>query len=237
VIAPQHERALDRRFYGVVSGIVVDNIDPDGLGRIKVSFPWYDDTTITEWCRVQQSYAGPGYGAFFIPEKQDEVLVAFVHGDMRMAVILGGLYSKADPPPTTRQADAVSNVKMIRTKGGNSVALDDTTGRTKLTITSAKGQTIELDDLQQTITIETPAGQSIVISGLDGSITLTAATTISIAAPAIAIGAATTGAVLGDALIAAFDAHTHALSGGPPGFTSTPTPLPPAVLSTTVKVG
>ena len=70
-----HPRAFDRRFYGVVEGIVEEIVDPDKEGRVKVKFPWYDDDTVTEWCRVRQLYAGPGYGTFFVPEKGDEVLV------------------------------------------------------------------------------------------------------------------------------------------------------------------
>ena len=50
--------------------------------------------------RRASSYAGNGYGSFFVPEVGDEVLVAFVQGDMRYPIILGGLYNGEDKPPT-----------------------------------------------------------------------------------------------------------------------------------------
>ena len=92
--------STDKRYYGVCEGIVVDNEDPEQQGRIKVKLPWFDDETVTEWCRVRQAYAGNGYGMFFIPEVDDEVLVAFIHGDLRLPVILGGLYNGIDKPAT-----------------------------------------------------------------------------------------------------------------------------------------
>ena len=58
----------------------------------------------SDWCRVVQPYAGNGYGAVFVPEKGDEVLVAFVHGDMRFPIVIGGLYNGKDKPPTARTA-------------------------------------------------------------------------------------------------------------------------------------
>jgi uncharacterized protein involved in type VI secretion and phage assembly len=89
-------QTTDKRFYGVVEAVVVEVVDPDKEGRVKIQFPWFDEEMVTEFCRVRQFYAGNGYGAFFVPEAGDEVLVAFVHGDMRMPVILGGLYNGKD---------------------------------------------------------------------------------------------------------------------------------------------
>ena len=56
-----------------------------------------------------QFYAGNGYGAFFVPEVGDEVLVAFTHGDMRMPIILGGLYNGVDKPVTYRRVTRSEN--------------------------------------------------------------------------------------------------------------------------------
>ena len=80
---------------GVVVGIVVDNKDPEGHYRIKVKYPWVSesDTKYTDakddedfrsnWCRVATFMAGKERGAFWLPEVDDEVLVAFEHGDVR----------------------------------------------------------------------------------------------------------------------------------------------------------
>src|SRR5258708_2606445 len=126
--AVSRSRSTDKRFYGVVQGIVTEVEDAQGKeGRVKVQFPWFDDQMETEWCRVRQFYAGNGYGAFFIPEKGDEVLVAFIHGDMRLPVILGGLYNGQDKPPSYRSS--TQDQKMIRTKGNHELLFDDSQGK------------------------------------------------------------------------------------------------------------
>jgi phage baseplate assembly protein gpV len=272
-------RALDRRFYGVVEGLVEEIVDPDKEGRIKVRFPWYDDATVTEWCRVCQLYAGPGYGSFFVPEKGDEVLVAFVQGDMRLPIIMGGLYNGKDKPPTDRQKDDDKNHKLVRTKAGHSLLFDDTKDKEKIVLTTKGGHVLELhdpdqggarfaslrsknghelklDDSSNQIVIRTASGQSVTMDALSGDITVVGATitlagaiSVGLEAPALSIAgpnislsgasislgaAAGNRVVLGDALMALFNSHTHGLV---PGATTIPNQqMTDAQLSSVAKV-
>jgi uncharacterized protein involved in type VI secretion and phage assembly len=251
--AVSRTRSTDNRFYGVVQGVVTEVNDADGQeGRVKVQFPWFDDQMETEWCRVRQFYAGNGYGAFFIPEIGDEVLVAFIHGDMRLPIILGGLYNGQDKPPTHRAEDL--DQKMIRTKGQHELLFDDTSGKQRVRVTTQGGHVADLSDADRRITLETSGGQTVIADDSAGSITLhTGAATITIDgstgtvtvsgaevvldAPSIALGgaAATQQLVLGDILLGLFNAHTHictlpTLPSGPPV-----PPLTPAVLSVVSK--
>jgi uncharacterized protein involved in type VI secretion and phage assembly len=215
-------RPFDRRFYGVVEAVVVDIVDPEKEGRIKVRFPWYDEGTVTEWARVGQMYAGPGYGAFFVPEKDDEVLVAFVHGDMRMPMILGGLYNGKDKPPTHRQEDDAKNEKMIRTKAGHMLLFDDTKDKEKIQLLTSGGHLLSLDDAGHRITVRTSGGQAIVMDANDGSITLSGVT-LTLNASSISIGDAPTDrVVLGDKLMALFNSHVHPVGTGTTGPPVTP---------------
>lgn len=158
--APSRSRSTDKRYYGVVEGIVTDNVDPAKEGRVKLKFPWFDEQMETEWCRVSQIYAGNGYGAFFVPEIGDEVLVSFIHGDMRMPIIIGGLYNGKDKPPSSRQQD--KDEKMIRTKGGHQITLDDTQGKEKIVIVDAKNKnSVEIDTAGDSITIKASTGKLI----------------------------------------------------------------------------
>src|SRR5207245_6638690 len=118
--------------FGVVEALVVDNEDPLGEGRIRVTYPWLNASMQTEWCRVCQLYAGNGYGSFFVPEKGDEVLVAFVHGDMTVPVILGGLYNGKDKPVSRRERAPGKDQKLIRTRGKHQVLLDDSQNEKKI---------------------------------------------------------------------------------------------------------
>ena len=81
------------RVYGVVVGIVTNNKDPDNMARVKVRFPWLSDDEESWWARIATVMAGKNRGSYFIPEVDDEVLVAFDHGDMRFPYILGSVWN------------------------------------------------------------------------------------------------------------------------------------------------
>ncbi len=62
---------------GVVEAIVVDNVDPDQLGRVKLKFPTLPETPESTWARLAMPMAGQERGWMTIPEIDDEVLVSF----------------------------------------------------------------------------------------------------------------------------------------------------------------
>lgn len=228
-------------FFGVVEAIVAENTgDPAKEGRVKVRFPWFDGDVVTDWCRVAQPYAGNGYGAFWIPEKGDEVLVGFVHGDMRFPIVLGGLYNGVDKPSTSRETSR--DQKLFRTKAGHELLLDDTSGSQRVRITTAGGHRVDLDDQGSAITLQTSGGQKLTLDGNSGTITVEAtnvsvkATSVQVQATTIELGQpATEPVLLGATFAALFDAHVHTLV---PGGTSPPvTPTPPTALSLQVITG
>jgi phage baseplate assembly protein V len=153
-------QSIDRKLFGVFTGIVEKNDDPEHEGRVKLSFPWLDDVTITDWVRVVQPYAGPNYGAVFVPEKQTEVLVAFVHGDMNEPVVIGGLYNGDDKPPTYHDGTK-QDVKMIQTKAGHVFRLDDSANARAVELTTAGGHDVVLDDQNKNVTVSTSGGHEI----------------------------------------------------------------------------
>jgi uncharacterized protein involved in type VI secretion and phage assembly len=83
---------------GVVPALVTDVNDPDQLGRVKLSFPWLSDHFTSDWSRMIQMGAGSNRGASFLPEVNDEVLVAFEQGDWRRPYVLGMVHSAVDKP-------------------------------------------------------------------------------------------------------------------------------------------
>ena len=83
---------------GVVTAVVTGVDDPDGLGRVKLKFPWLSDDYESDWARVVQLAAGNGRGSVFLPEVNDEVLVAFEQGEIRRPYVVGGLYNGVDHP-------------------------------------------------------------------------------------------------------------------------------------------
>jgi phage baseplate assembly protein gpV len=71
----------------------------DTLGRVKLKFPWMADNFETDWVRVASLGAGPRTGAVWLPQVDDEVLVAFEFGDFRRPYVVGGLWNGIDKPP------------------------------------------------------------------------------------------------------------------------------------------
>jgi len=157
VMEPQF-RSSDRRYYGVVEALVVEVNDRKKKDGLKYNFPWFDSDMTSDWCRVAQFYAGPGYGAFWTPEMRDEVLVAFIHGDMRQPIIIGGLYNGSDKPSTFRSDD--KDEKLIRTKAGHQILLVDTKGEERIVITdkSQKHQ-IEISTKDNAVVITSTGGK------------------------------------------------------------------------------
>jgi uncharacterized protein involved in type VI secretion and phage assembly len=173
------------RIGGVVIGIVTDNADPEGLGRVRVRFPGLSDDDIGHWARIATLMAGTGRGTFFLPEVDDEVLVAFENGDITRPYVLGALWNGEDAPPDTN-ADGNNNLRFIRSRSGHIIRLDDTDGSEKVEIIDkSEGNTITIDTANNTITISSSkdinieASQgTIKISGQNIEISSTSATKI-----------------------------------------------------------
>jgi uncharacterized protein involved in type VI secretion and phage assembly len=107
-------RAHESRINGVVVAIVTANDDPSKLGRLKLRFPWLDDQYESDWARIVQLGAGPDSGGMWLPEVNDEVLVAFEHGDIRLPYVIGSLWNGVDKP---RLGDSLFDNGKVRRRG------------------------------------------------------------------------------------------------------------------------
>jgi uncharacterized protein involved in type VI secretion and phage assembly len=151
------DEALTGRVYGVVTGVVVSIADPEEQGRVKVKFPWLEDQE-SSWARVMTFMAGNDRGALFRPEVEDEVLVLFDHGDMRFPYIIGALWNGQDVAPSEGGSNADNHVRLIKSRSGHIIKLDDTPGSEKIEITDKTGNnTILIDTASNTVTISTDA--------------------------------------------------------------------------------
>jgi len=170
---------------GVATAIVRDNRDPDGLARVRVSFPWHSRPEESYWARLATPMTGKGYGAYFLPEVDDEVLVAFERGDLRFPYVLGSLWNGNDKPPVTN-TDGRNDIRTIRTRKGHALRFEDgAKGRLRLELNDGKAITID----EGGITIDAANGNRIVIGSANGTTTIEAASTLRIRAPQIAIEA------------------------------------------------
>lgn len=180
-----------RRITGVVIGIVTNNKDAEGMGRVKVKFPWRGDSDESYWARVSTLMAGKDRGAFFLPEVGDEVLVAFDHGDINHPYVIGALWNGVDTPPETN-ADGKNNIRTIKSRSGHEIIFDDNDEqkKEKIEIHTKAGHTILLDDSAgaEKIEIKDKTGNnSIMIDSVQNAIAISSQMKLSIKAQAIEI--------------------------------------------------
>jgi len=154
--------AMGPPIYGVVQALVSDVRDPLNQGRVKVTFPWLSDNYATDWARTMQLSAGDQRGGMFLSEVNDEVLVAFEHGDVRRPYVIGGLYNGVDKPKLDGSiADAGGKVKRrsFVSRRGHSVSFEDDTSKSGIWLTSGDGSLeISLDATGTKITISNGGG-------------------------------------------------------------------------------
>jgi phage protein D/phage baseplate assembly protein gpV len=162
--------------HSVVVGIVTNNRDPDGLCRVKVKFPTLPGNEESNWARLVSPMAGAGRGFEFIPEVNDEVLVAFEYNDTNRPFVLGALWNGKDKPPegSDKVVNSTGKVekRIIRSRSGHTITLDDADGGEKVSIVDKTGKNfIDIDSQSNSLNIKagskievhTQAGHKIVL--------------------------------------------------------------------------
>jgi uncharacterized protein involved in type VI secretion and phage assembly len=113
--------------------VVVNNNDPDKLGRVKVRFFWQAGNQESPWIRIANSHAGNESGFHFIPEIEEEVMIGFESGDAEKPYVLGSIYNGKRKPAATWGSSG-NDVKAIRTRSGNTIELIDKKGKEEIII-------------------------------------------------------------------------------------------------------
>ncbi|NOY28350.1 MAG: phage tail protein [Oligoflexia bacterium] len=126
-IVDRQGRPVSGQMPGLVEAIVIDNVDPDQLSRVKLKFPTLPDMPESTWARLAMPMAGRERGWVTIPEIDDEVLVTFIHGDINHALVLGSLFNGVDTPPYANE-DGDNNLRVFQSRSGHRLTFDDTSG-------------------------------------------------------------------------------------------------------------
>ncbi|HEX8116303.1 MAG TPA: phage baseplate assembly protein V [Pyrinomonadaceae bacterium] len=160
------------RINGVVVGIVTNNQDPDGMGRVKLKFPWLSEEDESNWARVASPMAGKERGLYLLPEVEDEVLVAFEQGDVRFPYVIGSLWNGKDAPPA-KNDDGKNNVRVLKSRSGHVIRLNDEEGKESVEIIDKSGKnSIRIDTADNAVTIK--SDKDITLSAPNGAIKLDA---------------------------------------------------------------
>lgn len=190
-------RGLGGRFYGVCPALVSDVADPDGQGRVLVRLPWSPDAgdaAYEVWARVATLMAGADRGTWFIPEVNDEVLVAFAGGDPRHAYVVGALWNGVDTPPETMDGAGDNDIRAIHSRNGVKIRIEDTSGQESLTLETPGGQKVMLADGPGQIVVSDSNGNSVTLDSSGITVTASAKVTVSAATVEVSAGMVTVNA-------------------------------------------
>jgi uncharacterized protein involved in type VI secretion and phage assembly len=177
-------------FYGVYPALVTDLNDPDSQGRVKVRLPWSPDpagASYEVWARIATLMAGNNRGTWFIPDVNDEVLVAFEGGQTRRPYVIGALWNGQDTPPETMDGAGNNYLKTILSRQGVRITLDDTDGAVKLRLETPGGNSVVLDDGALSIVTQDSNGNSVKLE--PSGITVTAAAKVTVNAATVEVNA------------------------------------------------
>lgn len=148
---------------GTVVGIVTNNKDSEDRGRVKVKFPWLSDDVESDWARLVGVGAGPSRGLYCLPEVNDEVLVAFEHGDPDRPFVIGGLWNGQDKPPLPANKvleNGKVNQRIFKTRAGHKLTFFDGS-ENKVVLETAGGQVLTLDDAKNEVTLQSKAAMTL----------------------------------------------------------------------------
>lgn len=193
---------LGGRWYGAFPALVTDIADPDGFGRVKISLPWSPDTAgarYETWARLATFMAGNNRGSWFIPDVDDEVLIVFEGGDPRRPYVIGSLWNGKDSPPESMDGAGKNFKKVLRSRNGVKMTMDDNDGREQFILETPGGQKVTLKDGPGAVEIVDSNGNSIKLE--TSGITITASAKVTINASQVAV---TAGMVTVDAAMSKF---------------------------------
>ena len=176
---------------GGMLATVVSLDDPEQRNRVQVRLCAFDGATQQDapmWARVVSPFAGDNRGVFFLPDVGDEVFVVFA-GDARVPLILGGLWNGATTSPADTQNGGVNRYKRIRSKNGIVVTLDDQDGQETLTLETPAGQKLTLSDGPGVAKLEDSNGNSITLDS--SGVTVQAAAEVTVQASSVSVTAGT----------------------------------------------
>lgn len=200
-------------------GIVTNNADPEGLHRVKVQFPSLTEEHESHWARVVSMGAGATRGFDWLPEVDDEVLVAFEHGDIHRPYVMGGVWNGQDAPPENVQntvVDGKVRLRTLKTTSGHQIQLveeDKDSSKKGIYIHTKDNRKIEINDSCQKIIVTTSKGQIIELDDSSGSLSIQAKSEIALDAKTIKLTASGSSIELGSSGVNIKSSATVNISG------------------------
>lgn len=192
-------RGLGGTFYGVYPAVVTGIKDDAGQGRVKVKLPWSPDGNsggYELWARVATLMAGNNRGSWFMPDKEDEVLVAFAGGNPWCPFVIGMLWNGKDAPPVAMDGAESNDTKKLCSRNGVAITLEDKQGQEQFVVETPGGQKITLKDGPGSVEIVDSNSNSVKLEASGVTVDASAKVTISASVVELSAGAVTVTAAM-----------------------------------------
>jgi len=190
MIHDSHPDGGTQPLFGLYPALVTDIVDPDGLGRVEVKFPWLGkdgERDARAWATLLSPYADGDQGFQVMPEVGSQVVVACEAGDPRRPYVVGACWNGQEKMPETPAAP--NNKRVLKTRSKSVLEFDDTAGASKITLSTQGGHKLELDEGAQTVTLTHLNGALITINAA-GQVEIRANATVEVHAAAVNVHAA-----------------------------------------------
>jgi uncharacterized protein involved in type VI secretion and phage assembly len=153
------------RYYGKYRATVLNNVDPQQMGRIMVTVPDVSNVIPSSWAMPCVPLSGAQAGAYFVPAIGAKVWVEFEQGDPDYPIWSGGWWgSAAEVPALALAGNPASPSIVLQTTGQNSLVISDLPGPTGgLMLKSTTGAMILVNETG--ITISNGQGATIMLTG------------------------------------------------------------------------
>lgn len=165
---PHSER---KRLFGFYPAVVTDVRDVQSRGEIEVELPWVPGQEAKRSrvrARLATMMAGPSRGSFFVPDPEDEVLIGFMGGDPRWPVVVGSMWNGNQTPPEQMDGQGHNDVRSFTSRNGARISFEESWpatpgGACTITVETAQGRELVLDDEAGTVTVRTGPTASVVL--------------------------------------------------------------------------
>lgn len=168
----QLARQAQQRYYGKYRAFVVDNVDPQQRGRLKLIVPTVLGQQDTGWALPCLPFGGlANQGLFMIPQVDAQVWVEFEEGNLDHPIWVGVFWQQSGDIPEEAAAQAEPTTRIIRTPSGHVLQFDDAEGDEQIRLAHPQGAELTIDP-DGTVKTSDASGNTLVLNARDNQISL-----------------------------------------------------------------
>lgn len=136
---------LRNSYFGKYRAIVVDNIDPQKRGRVKLTIPSILGTEETDWALPCFPFGGAKqYGFYMVPEIGSRVWVEFEEGNLSYPIWIGSFWHLEEEVPSELTEDKPTT-RLLKTPSEHSLLFEDAEDKERICLKHKSGAHLDMD--------------------------------------------------------------------------------------------